>query len=160
MGFPIMEKKRVVIPYATFSGNTEEIADIINDQLIRLGIDSHTYEMGHESYMIDPKDYDMILIGTFTWDIGMTPDDVKDFVADIGYKPDNIAIFGTGDTQFGGDDLFCKAVDRLAKFYGTKFDTLKIEQSPRGSQEVKVREWTEYIAEKALKIDITKELAV
>ncbi len=81
------------------------------------------------------RQYDYIFFGTFTWDKGSTPDEVKDFVLEIGYKPNNVAVFGSGDTQFGGDDLFCNAVDKLAKFYNSKWAGLKIEQSPRGSQE-------------------------
>src|SRR5699024_3688985 len=95
----------------------------------------------------DPHDtlekYGFIVIGTFTGDEGSTPEDVKDFVLEVGYKPDNIAVFGSGDTQFGGDELFCRAVDRLAKFYESPVPALKIEQSPRGSQERLVKSWLE-----------------
>lgn len=55
---------------------------------------------------------------------------MKDFIWEIGYKPENVAVFGTGDTQFGGDELFCKAVDKLVQFYNSKWPGLKIEQSP------------------------------
>ena len=68
---------------------------------------------------------------------------MKDFVLEVGYKPDNVALFGTGDTQFGGDDLFCRAVDKLATFYHSKWDGLKIEQSPRGYQEIRIDQWME-----------------
>jgi flavodoxin I len=54
-----------------------------------------------------------------------------------------VFIFGTGDTQFGGDTLFCKAANKLAKFYASPFPLLKIEQSPRGPQEKIVMRWTE-----------------
>src|SRR5699024_4966049 len=93
--------------------------------------------------MVDVSKYDYILLGTFTWDLGGTPDEVKDFVLDVGYKPNNVAVFGTGDTQFGGDDMFCGAVNRLVKFYHSKWDGLKIEQSPRGYQEQYITEWLE-----------------
>jgi len=85
--------------------------------------------------------FDLIFLGTFTWDYGETPEEVKDFVLDVDYKPGNMAIFGTGDTQFGGEELFCAAADRLAKFYGSPLDPLKIEQSPRGAQEAQVYKW-------------------
>lgn len=84
-----------------------------------------------------------MIIGSFTWDKGATPDEVKDFVADVGYKPANVYVFGTGDTQFGGDALFCNAAVRLARFYESNYEPLKIEQSPRGSQEMTVVKWTE-----------------
>ncbi len=92
---------------------------------------------------VDAAAYDMIFIGSFTWEMGATPDEVKDFVLEVGYKPDNVAIFGTGETQFGGDELFCLAVDKLATFYASRWPGLKIEQSPRGSQEQLVENWLE-----------------
>lgn len=79
--------------------------------------------------------------------MGGTPDEVKDFVLEVGYKPNNIAVFGSGDTQFGGDAMFCGAVDKLVKFYESKWDGLKIEQSPRGSQEVLIDNWLEGVLE-------------
>src|SRR5690606_41859260 len=96
----------------------------------------------------DPSDYDAMFIGTYTWDLGVTPDEIKDFVADIGYKPEPVYVFGTGDTQFGGDELFCKAADKLARFYDSNIVPLKIEQSPRGTQETKVCEWVRSILRK------------
>ena len=138
----MVEAKKAIICYLSYSGNTEEIAEIIEMALIEDNVDIDMHEIG-----IDPpvnlEKYDFIFIGTFTWDYGSTPDEVKDFVLEIGYKPDNIAVFGSGDTQFGGDELFCRAVDRLAKFYESPVPVLKIEQSPRGSQERLVKSWLE-----------------
>ncbi len=138
----MFENKKAIVCYLSYSGNTEEIAEIIETMLIDDKIDVDMYEIG-----IDPpinlETYDFIFIGTFTWDHGSTPDEVKDFVLEVGYKPKNIAVFGSGDTQFGGDELFCRAADRLAKFYDSSMPTLKIEQSPRGSQEEIVKSWLE-----------------
>ena len=100
---------------------------------------------------INLKMYDLIFIGTFTWAKGALPIEVKDFVWEIGYKPKNIAVFGTGDTQFGGDELFCLAAVKLARFYNSRWEPLKIEQSPRGSQEKIVKKWIEGIVK-----DVTK----
>lgn len=134
--------KSALIVYASMSGNTEEVAELIEDVLYNeYGVYVLTDRIG-AGITPSPREYDAIFFGSYTWDKGATPDEVKDFAADIGYKPDNVYVFGTGDTQFGGDVLFCMASDRLAKFYETKYDILKIEQSPRGSQERLVREWT------------------
>lgn len=108
-------------------------SDYLQSDIHRIGLDSP----------VDAALYDYLFIGTFTWDMGSTPDEVKDFVLEIGYKPENVAVFGTGDTQFGGEDLFCRAVDKLVKFYNSKWEGLKIEQSPRGSQEQKIEAWLE-----------------
>lgn len=133
-----------IICYLTYSGNTEEVAKIIKEELEKENYKVDMYEVGF-GVIPNLSQYNLIFIGTFTWDIGATPDEIKDFVADLGYKPDNIYIFGTGDTQFGGDDLFCRAADRLAKFYNSKYKPLKIEQSPRGKQERKVIKWTKEV---------------
>src|SRR5699024_6675744 len=138
----MVEAKKAIICYLSYSGNTEEIAEIIEMALIEDNVDIDKHEIG-----IDPPDnlekYDFICIGTFTWDYSSMPDDVKDFVLDIGYKRVNHGVFGSGDTQFGGDELFCRAVDRLTKFYESPVPVLKIEQSPRGSQERLVKSWLE-----------------
>lgn len=139
---------RVLISYASFSGNTKEVAEIIENRFAREGFAVEKYRINRLNRDIpDLSRFDLIFLGTFTWGKGATPEIVKDFVYKIGYKPANIFIFGTGDTQFGGDELFCKACDKLAKFYGSTYEPLKIEQSPRGAQEKKVTEWTEGVIE-------------
>lgn len=134
--------QKAIICYLSYSGNTEEVAHLIADKLEREGHAVTMHAIG-----IDPlpnlAEFDQIFLGTFTWDIGSTPDEMKDFVLEVGYKPENVAVFGSGDTQFGGDDLFCRAVDRLATFYNSKWTGLKVEQSPRGSQETLVNQWVE-----------------
>ncbi|WP_252501789.1 flavodoxin [Sporosarcina sp. Marseille-Q4943] len=130
-----------LIAYASWSGNTEEVAEIVEETLLSEGMDVTMHRIG-----IGPipelRRFDAMIIGSFTWDKGATPDEVKDFVADIGYKPRNVYVFGTGDTQFGGDELFCHAAVKLARFYESAIEPLTIEQSPRGTQEKKVIEWS------------------
>ncbi len=133
--------EKALVAYASLSGNTEEVAHIIGDELAKFGISVDYYRIWEGGNTPIPSDYDAMFIGTYTWDLGVTPDEIKDFVADIGYKPDPVYVFGTGDTQFGGDELFCKAADKLAKFYDSPIEPLKIEQSPRGTQEAEVRRW-------------------
>ena len=136
------KRKRAIICYLSYSGNTEEVAQLIETKLIAEKIEVDMYEIG-----IDPpvnlNNYDFIFLGTFTWDYGSTPDEMKDFVLEVGYKQKNKSVYGSGYTQFGGDELFCRAVDRLAKFYESEVPPLKIEQSPRGSQEKNVNTWLE-----------------
>lgn len=133
---------RMLIAYLSYSGNTEEIAELITAACRQEGIVVDMYEIGFGS-MPDIAAYDVICLGTFTWDYGATPEEVKDFVAEIGYKPERVAIFGSGDTQFGGEDMFCAAVEKLVRFYHSPWAGLKIEQSPRGQQEQLVHEWIE-----------------
>ena len=137
---------RALVAYLSYSGNTEEVAEKISSKLKGEGIDVDVHRIG-----IDPPVnvavYQSIFLGTFTWEMGATPDEVKDFVLEVGYKPDNVAVFGTGDTQFGGDGLYCKAAEKLATFYNSRWPALKIEQSPRGSQEELIDQWLEGVLE-------------
>lgn len=130
-----------LIAYASWSGNTEEVAELIEETLKREGVDVHMHRIG-VGIVPDVSKYDALLLGSFTWDQGSTPEEVKDFVLDVGYKPEHVFVFGTGDTQFGGDALFCKAADKLANFYHSTYTPLKIEQSPRGTQESLVIDWS------------------
>lgn len=134
--------KRAIICYLSYSGNTAEIAELIKAKLEKESILIDTHQIGID-LIPNLAEYDYIFLGTFTWDVGSTPDEMKDFVLEVGYKPSNIAVFGSGDTQFGGDELFCRAAERLANFYESKWPCLKIEQSPRGSQEKSVEHWVE-----------------
>jgi flavodoxin I len=130
-----------LIVYASWSGNTQEVAEMIEETLVAENIVVTTYRIGG-GVIPNPRDFDAMIFGSFTWEHGSTPDEVKDFVADVGYKPANVYVFGTGDTQFGGDALFCHAAVKLARFYASPYEPLKIEQSPRGVQQEKVIEWS------------------
>lgn len=136
---------RALVAYLTRSGNTQEVAEIASGVLRSNGYEVDEYRIGVNQPLPDVPSYDLILFGTYTIGKGQVPVKMKKFVAEVGYKPERVYLFGTGDTQFGGDDLFCHAATKLAKFYKADFRTLKIEQSPRGKQEKRVQEWTEGI---------------
>lgn len=133
---------RILIAYLSYSGNTKEVAELIETYLKTDFVEIDMHRIGVDA-PVDAEIYDYIFIGTFTWEYGLTPDEVKDFVLEVGYKPKNVAVFGTGDTQFGGEELYCLAVDKLTKFYQSPWPGLKIEQSPRGSQEELIHRWLE-----------------
>lgn len=135
---------KVAIAYLSYSGNTQEVAEFIQERLISRGCSVDMHRIGIDA-PIDPSGYDIVFLGTFTWENGRTPDEVKDFILEIGYKPNNIAVFGTGDTQFG---YYCGAVDRLVNFFNSKWSGLKIEQSPRGSQEQLIDYWLRGVMER------------
>jgi flavodoxin I len=132
--------KKALIVYVSISGNTQEMAQLIERQLTKENILVDSYWVGEIQPFPSVKDYDMIFIGTYTWHLGATPDELKDFIIEVGYKPKNVYIFGSGDSQFGRE-YFCMACDKLKKFYDSEVEPLKIEQSPRGYQEEKVKEW-------------------
>src|SRR5690625_3628183 len=99
--FDMYEKQKAIICYLSYSGNTEEIAEIIESELIDQDFVVDMHEIGIDP-PVDVSSYDYIFLGTFTWDIGSTPDEMKDFVLEVGYKRDNVDVFGSEDTQYGG----------------------------------------------------------
>lgn len=135
--------KKVLICYLTYSGNTEEVAEIIKDTMIENGCEVVMYDIYSNNFNKSLDDYEFVLFGTFTWDQGYVPDEIGDFIYRHckGLKGNKVHVFGTGDTQFGGMELFCVAVDKIARYFNSSHPTLKIEQSPRGSQESLVRVW-------------------
>lgn len=131
-----------IICYLSYSGNTEEIAEILEKKLVENNHLVEMYAIGSGS-VPDLSLYDKIFMGTFTWDMGGTPEEMEDFISEVGCEFNNVYVFGSGDTQFGGDELFCKAVDNVLKHYRSSYEGLKIEQSPRGSQVNLVNKWIE-----------------
>jgi len=133
---------KALIVYFSYSGNTEEVAEHIASRLKQDGWVVHLHHIGY-GLSIDPSGYHLTFIGTFTWDYGEVPDEVEAFIAETGTQLENVAVFGTGDTQFGPEMQYCKAVDELVSVYQSKWPGLKIEQSPRGMQEKLIDEWLE-----------------
>ena len=72
-----------LIVYASLTGNTEEIADIVADQLEALGVDVEV----KECTQVAPEDfleYDMNIIATYTYGTdGDLPDEFMDFYEEM-----------------------------------------------------------------------------
>lgn len=144
---------RSLILYVTYSGNTEEIAEIIEKTAKKKGFEVACYDLFQQTKSFDFATYDVIFLGSFTWDYGEIPDELEDFLHGIELDHEQVAVFGSGDTQFGGDALYCKAVERLVRIFSSKWSGLKIEQSPRGSQEEQVVDWAERVLDDVKTID-------
>src|SRR5690625_186209 len=115
-----MSAKKVLIAYASMSGNTEEVAEIIEEQLLTSGFDVDVLSIGVNSKttLINECDYSSVFIGTYTWDLGYAPDEISDFAEVNSLKNTRVYSFGTGETQFG-DDLYCVASDKIARYYNS-----------------------------------------
>lgn len=107
------------IVYASMTGNTEEIADVVAEALEDLDIDVETVECTSA----DPEDFedvDLCIVATYTYGDGELPDEIVDFYEDLADVDLSGKIFGTcgsGDTFY---DEFCKSVDDFtARFIET-----------------------------------------
>lgn len=98
------------IVYASMTGNTEEIADIVANKLTELG---HTVEL-EECTSVDASDFedaDIAVVATYTYGDGDLPDEIVDFyedLQDLDLTGKIFGVVGSGDTFY---DYFCKAVD-------------------------------------------------
>lgn len=94
--------------------------------------------------------HDLYLLGSWTDNGGRTPPEMKRFIAellDAEGKPRHVAVFGTGETQWG-EAYFCGAVRRMAKFFDSRYPRLEIEQMPHGERDAsKVRRWVGRVLE-------------
>ena len=98
------------IVYASLTGNTEEIADIVAEALEELGIDVEQ----EECTQVDADDFedaDICIVATYTYDEGDLPDDIVDFyedLQDLDLSGKLYGVVGSGDTFY---EFYCKSVD-------------------------------------------------
>lgn len=107
------------IVYASMTGNTEEIADIVADKLRELGVDVDV----DECTTVDAdefQDVDIAVVASYTYGDGDLPDEIVDFyedLKDLDLTGKVYGVVGSGDTFY---DYFCKSVDNFElAFAGT-----------------------------------------
>jgi|SRR5690625_3395815 len=112
---------KILLIYASITGNTELMAEVIEDQLTELN-----HEVVIKTFDFDPiyveeiADYDAVLVGTHTWDDGDLPYEVEDFYEDLDLVDITgkiFAIFGSADSFYptygGAIDLMWNRVQDL-----------------------------------------------
>lgn len=98
------------IVYASLTGNTEEIADIVAEALENMEIEVEINECTQVDAE-DFKDADICVVATYTYGDGDLPDEIVDFYEELQELDLSEKIFGvcgSGDTFY---DEFCKSVD-------------------------------------------------
>ncbi|NYS49359.1 flavodoxin [Streptococcus danieliae] len=104
------------IVYASMTGNTEEIADIVADKLRDLGVDVAI----DECTMVEAEDFleaDVAIVASYTYGDGELPDEIVDFyedLKDVNLEGKYYGVVGSGDTFY---DEFCKAVDDFEQVF-------------------------------------------
>lgn len=98
------------IVYASMTGNTEEIADIVAEAFEDLELEVEI----DECTQVDAADFeevDICVVATYTYGDGDLPDEIVDFYEDlqeIDLSGKIYGVCGSGDTFY---DDFCKSVD-------------------------------------------------
>ncbi|MFP4977917.1 flavodoxin [Paenibacillus sp. CN-4] len=102
----------VLIVYASLTGNTEEMAELIAEGIVQSG-GGAVLKTAEACSAEELLDYDGVLIGSYTWGDGELADEILDLYEEldgIDLNGMRSAAFGSGDT---GYDKYCGAVDLL-----------------------------------------------
>ncbi|MBB6444228.1 flavodoxin [Bacillus benzoevorans] len=104
---------KIVLIYASMSGNTEMMAEAVADGIKEAGEEVEAIDIMNGVFAKDLLNYDGIILGSYTWGDGELPDDYLDFYEElegVDLSGKKAAVFGSGDT---GYNSFCAAVDIL-----------------------------------------------
>lgn len=118
------------IVYASLTGNTEEIADIVAEALENAGLEVEI----NDCTQVDADEFldaDICVIGTYTYDEGSLPDDIVDFYEDLkelDLTGKIYGVVGSGDTFY---EMFCSCVDDFDRVFAATGAT-------KGAESVKV----------------------
>lgn len=124
----------VKIVYASMTGNTEEISEILETKIQEAGYDVEREECSEvDADFFD--DADACVVATYTYGDGELPFEFEDFFDELGEKDLSskpFGVVGSGDKEYG--DLFCKSahdfVELLEKTGATKVaETVEIENN-------------------------------
>ncbi len=144
--------KKALIIFGTTTGNTEEMADIINQALEESDFETEMKNVVDAMARDLTEDYDLVLLGCPAYgdDTIELQEDFEDFyeqLNDIDLKNKKFAVFAPGDSSY---EHFCGSVnmleEKMLECNGKMVvDGLKIDGDPRGSKE-EIVEWTKSLA--------------
>lgn len=131
---------KICIGYASMSGNTEDMANILKETLLECGCEVDVFDL-ETIDVLSLKSYDCIFFGAYTWGDGDLPYEVEEFfdhLNKINLNGVKAACFGSGDTLY---PKFCMAVEIMATTLKEQScdvfeEKLKIELSPEADEEV------------------------
>ncbi len=140
---------KAVIIYGTTTGTTQEMAKIVEQQLLKNGFDV----VARNASNTDEKDiigYDLIVLGCSTWGDGELQDDFIPFeekLRSLDLSGKKAAVFGPGESMY---PQFCKSVEVLEgtlKNGGAELvvEGLKVDVS-KGDFTAKVGEWVKRLS--------------
>lgn len=134
-----MTTPKLLLVYASLSGNTEEIANTIVEGVNDDGFEIEVKEVTDVS-PAELLDYDGIILGSYTWGDGDLPDEFLKFyeaMDELDLSGKKAAVFGSGDRAY---EYFCGAVDLLEnklKERGAEvtLEGLRVEFAPSDDEE-------------------------
>ncbi|MEC1660046.1 flavodoxin [Bacillus mojavensis] len=143
---------KILLVYATMSGNTEAMADLIEKGLQEAEAEVDRFEAMDIDDAELFNDYEHIILGTYTW--GDLPDEFLDLAEEmdaLDFTGKTCAVFGSGDTAY---EFFCGAVDTLEEKIKDRggeivLPSVKVEMNPEGEEEEALKEFGRQFARKS-----------
>lgn len=140
------------IIYTSLTGNTEEIAEIITDELEAQDIEVDLLNID-EAEGDEFEDSDLCIVCSYTYDDGVVPEEIYDFYEELPNMDLSGKIFGvagSGDTFY---EDFCTAVDDFEAAFNktgaTKgAESVKVELAPETKDIEKLEEFARTLASK------------
>lgn len=137
---------KILLVYATMSGNTEAMADLIEKGLQEAEAEVDRFEAMDIDDAELFNDYEHIVLGTYTWGDGDLPDEFLDLAEEmeaLDFTGKTCAVFGSGDTAY---EYFCGAVDTLEEKIKERggeivLPSVKVEMNPEGEEEEVLKEF-------------------
>ncbi|WP_336184149.1 flavodoxin [Bacillus sp. 205(2023)] len=145
---------KILLVYATMSGNTEAMADLIEKGLQEAEAEVDRFEAMDIDDAELFNDYEHIILGTYTWGDGDLPDEFLDLAEEmeaLDFAGKTCAVFGSGDTAY---EYFCGAVDTLEEKIKERggeivLPSVKVEMNPEGEEEEVLKEFGRQFARKS-----------
>lgn len=146
---------RILLAFTSLSGNTRDVARAIRARCEARGHAVTWIDVDVDGLAAAGPDpaHDLVLLGAWSDNGGRTPPEMKRFIAelvDAVGRPASLAVFGTGETQWG-EDVYCGAVRRIAAFFASPHPRLEIEQMPHGERDARaIEQWTDQVLDNTL----------
>ncbi|MHB0880341.1 flavodoxin [Paenibacillus sp. SEL1] len=151
-----MNLGKIMIAYASLTGNTEEIAELIAEGVRQAGHEAElkaSYDCSAQELLA----YDGFLLGVYTWGDGELPDEFLDFyeeLDELDLSGKKTAVFGSGDTSY---TQFCGAVDLVEKKVKERGasviqESLKIEFNPLDDDKENCRAYGRQFAQAGIEV--------
>ncbi|QNQ83275.1 flavodoxin [Lactobacillus sp. PV037] len=105
------------IVFASMTGNNEDMAEILEDNLLQAGLDVTTTDISFAD-ATSFLDSDLCIVVTYTYGEGVMTDELKDFydqLLTLNLTGKKFAVMGSGDRTY--KDHFCENVNDFEKAF-------------------------------------------